>query len=203
MITHQPELSHAAASGHAGSVPPLFVVVSGPPGAGKSSLAGPLAAALGLPLLAKDTVKEAFMAVLPVPDVAASRRLGRAAVAVLLAVARDCATGAVLESVWHRSAAAGELAGLPGTVVEVFCRVDADEARRRYARRTGSRAAGHFDARRDLQELSNAETSVPVAGGWPVLTVDTSGPVDVPALAEAVAALRTRQSPTRTLGEPP
>jgi predicted kinase len=55
----------------------LFVVLSGPPASGKSKLAPPLARALGLPLVAKDTVKDALMSVLPVPDVEASRRLGR------------------------------------------------------------------------------------------------------------------------------
>ena len=35
-----------------------IVVVSGAPGAGKSSLAEPLAIALGFPLLSKDQIKE-------------------------------------------------------------------------------------------------------------------------------------------------
>ncbi len=35
-----------------------IVIVSGAPGAGKTTLAPPLAAALGLPLFAKDTIKE-------------------------------------------------------------------------------------------------------------------------------------------------
>ena len=40
---------------------PMFVLVAGPPGSGKSSLAAPLAKELGLPLLAKDEIKEALM----------------------------------------------------------------------------------------------------------------------------------------------
>src|SRR3954466_7972344 len=58
----------------------LFVVVSGPPASGKSTLAPVLARGLKLPLLAKDTIKDALMSKLAVPDVDASRQLGRAAV---------------------------------------------------------------------------------------------------------------------------
>jgi 2-phosphoglycerate kinase len=46
---------------------PLFVVVSGPPASGKSTLAPVLARELGLPLIAKDTIKDALMSVLSVP----------------------------------------------------------------------------------------------------------------------------------------
>ena len=37
--------------------------------------------------LAKDTIKDALMSIIPVPDVAASRQLGRASTAVMLALA--------------------------------------------------------------------------------------------------------------------
>jgi predicted kinase len=64
--------------GHTGWVadrlpPGTFVVVSGPPASGKTTLARTLRPALGLPVMAKDTIKEALMTVLPVPDVPASR----------------------------------------------------------------------------------------------------------------------------------
>jgi predicted kinase len=164
-----------------------FVVVSGPPASGKTTLAQAIAPALGLPLIAKDTIKQALMTVLPVPDVPTSRIVGGASVAALLAVAAETG-GAVLESVWHRSRALGDLRDLPGEIVEVFCRCDRSTARRRYALRAGTRDAGHFDADRAPDEVWNDEVAQPVAGGWPVIEVDTSGPVDVGLLVERIRA---------------
>ncbi|MFN2523453.1 MAG: AAA family ATPase [Mycobacteriales bacterium] len=160
-----------------------YVVVSGSPGSGKTTLAGELAPALGLPLLAKDTIKRGFEQVLDVPDVPTSRHVGRASVTALLAVAAANPAGAVLESAWHRSRASGELAALPGPVVEVFCRCPREVSLGRYRDRQ-TRHDRHLDALRVDDELWNDEVAEPVAGGWPVLEVDTRQPVDVPALVD-------------------
>ena len=72
-----------------------FVLVADWPGSGKSTLAAALAAELRLPLLAKDEIKEALMDGLGRPEtVAQSRRLGRAAVLVMLRAAGRCPGGA-------------------------------------------------------------------------------------------------------------
>ena len=165
---------------------PLFVVVSGPPASGKSTLAPQLAVALSLPLVAKDTIKDALMGVLGAPDVETSRQLGRASVQGMLAVAAQSPIGAVLESNFYRSVAAAELADLPGPVVEVFCRCSADVAWERYRSRAGTRHAGHFDHERTRDELWNDEVAEPVAGPWPLLEVDTDAPVDVEAVVRFV-----------------
>lgn len=164
-----------------------YVVVSGPPASGKSTLAPALAAELGLPLLAKDTIKHVLMDRIWVPDLQTSRRLGGAAIAVLLTVARDC-PAAVLESVWHRSRAAADLVGLGAPVVEVFCRVPEAVAAARHGARAGTRGPGHFDHLRRPDELWNDEVAQPVADGWPLIEVDTTAPVDVPALVAAIRA---------------
>jgi GrpB-like predicted nucleotidyltransferase (UPF0157 family)/predicted enzyme related to lactoylglutathione lyase len=98
----------------------VFVLVSGPPGGGSSTLARDLAPRLGLPLLAQDTLRQALTDELDGRDVEASRLVGRMAVTGLLAVAGESG-GAVLEGPWHQSQAAG-LAALPGRTVEVLCR---------------------------------------------------------------------------------
>ena len=165
---------------------PIFVLVDGPPASGKSTLAPVLARELRLPLVAKDTIKDALMSVLPVPDVAASQQLGRAAVTAMVAVAAQSPVGAVIESNFHRSAATASLERLPGGIVEVFCRCDQAVAAARYRARAGSRHAGHFDHVRTDEELWNDEVAEPVAGGWPVLEVDTNRPVDVAAIVAAI-----------------
>lgn len=171
----------------------MYVVISGPAASGKTTLSRALAPALGLPLIAKDTIKRALLAVLPAEDLETSRRWGGAAVAALLAVAADNPAGAVIDSVWHRTRAIPELQGLPGPVVEVFCRCDRETVSDRYRKRAASRPAGYFDHLRTDAELWNDEVAVPVAGGWPLLDVDTTCPVDVSLLAARVRAAGGRE----------
>jgi predicted kinase len=170
---------------------PVFVVVSGPPASGKSTLAPVLARELGLPLVAKDTIKEALMSVLPVPDVESSRQLGRAAIAAMLAVAAESSGGAVIDCNLRRSLATETVSRLPGLVIEVFCRCDRAVAKDRYTARAGSRHAGHFDGMRRPDELWDEAVTEPAPGGWPVLEVDTNHPVD---LAEVLSFVRTTVS---------
>lgn len=156
----------------------VYVVVTGPPASGKSTLSRAIADDLALPLLAKDTLKAALVESLGAEDVAASRRLGRAAVQALLAVAREAGSG-VLDSVWvDRERARRELAGLGKPLVEVFCRCDVETMRGRYAGRA-SEGAGRFDLERREVELWPEEALRPLAGPWPVVEVDTAERVDV------------------------
>lgn len=157
----------------------LYVVVDGPPASGKSSLAPVLAEQLRLPLVAKDTIKDALMTALDVPDVGASRDIGRAAVLAMFAVASESPIGSVIESNLHRAVAGDELRALPGDVVEVFCRCEPSVSIERYRQRAGTRAAGHFDELRTDQEIWNDDVGEPVAGGWPLIEVDTSTDVDI------------------------
>lgn len=162
----------------------FFVLVGGWPGAGKTSLSRALAAELALVWLSKDELKEALMDSLGAPhDVEESRRLGRAAVTAVLRIAREC-PGAVVDSTWF-AYTLPLVRALPAPCVEVRCEVSVELARRRH--RSRRRDARHLDDQRSDDELWGS----PVAplGVGPLVRVDTSGTVDVPALAREVRRL--------------
>src|SRR3954447_855384 len=99
----------------------MYVVVTGPPASGKSTLARVLADRLGWPLLAKDAIKERLGREAEPPAAGEARELGREAVRLLLTAATEV-DQAVLDSVWvDRTAAVPRISAL-GDVVEVFCR---------------------------------------------------------------------------------
>ncbi|WP_206794558.1 AAA family ATPase [Amycolatopsis sp. MtRt-6] len=157
----------------------VFVLVGGWPGAGKSTLAAALGPRLGLPVLAKDEIKEALAEELGRPrTVEESRRLGRAAVLAALRVARRC-PGAVLDSTWF-GYTAPLVAQLPGRVVEVRCVVPLEIARARYYARAPHRHPGHFDLAREEAELWG-EPVRPLGAG-PLVEVDTTTEPDIPAV---------------------
>ena len=165
--------------------------ISGRPGAGKSSLAFPLAAELGYSLVTKDLVKEALHDALYVPgegkiDLAWSRRLGAASLAVLWTLAAR-AGDMVIEANFHpdNDYALGQLRGLGGRTVEVHCACPAEVAHARYNARSR-----HEVHQRMLPLAAMGKYDRPVGIG-PLITVDTTGPVDVAAVAAEVRRLHT------------
>ncbi|HZD74107.1 MAG TPA: AAA family ATPase [Actinomycetota bacterium] len=159
-----------------------LLLVTGPPASGKTTLAGPLARHLGLPLLGKDTIKEALFDTLGTADRAWSRRLGAASYAVLLALARQL-PAVVLDANFyptHRPA----LLDACKRPIEVFCRCPAAEVERRFAWRAPTRHPGHVDHVLDAELKAALDGGLgPLDLGGPVLEVDTSRPVDVAAVA--------------------
>jgi predicted kinase len=167
------------------------VYISGKPGAGKTSLAFPLAAELGYSLVTKDILKEALHDALYVPgegkiDLAWSRRLGAASFALLWTLAAR-AGDMVIEANFdpHNDEALGRLQGLGGQTVEVHCACPAEVAHARY------NARPRHEVHQVTRPLSAMEKYDRPVGIGPLITVDTTGPVDVAAVAAEVRRLHT------------
>ena len=168
-----------------------IVYISGRPGAGKSSLAFPLAAELGYSLVTKDLVKEALHDALYVPgedtiDLAWSRRLGAASFAVLWTLAAR-AGDMVIEANFHpdNDEALGQLRGLGDRTVEVHCACPAEVAHTRY------NARPRHEVHQRALPLSAMDRYDRPVGIGPLITVDTTRPVDVAAVAAEVRRLHT------------
>ena len=152
-----------------------LVVVSGPVASGKSTLAVPLAGRLGLPLVAKDTIKEALFDSVGTGDEDWSKQLGAATYAVLWALIPNFPQ-VVVESNFG-TADVARLRALCDRPVQVHCTAPTDVLVRRFEARV--RHAGHVDAEypRDRQDQA-----APLDLGGPVLTVDTTAAVDLDAV---------------------
>jgi predicted kinase len=145
-----------------------MVFVSGAPGAGKTSLAVPLAAELGFALVCKDKLKETLHDApgAPAPDLAWSRKLGAAAMELLWALAAD-APSVVIEANFRPRDPyqRRKLSALAEQPVEVWCRCDPELA----ARRTTT-APGHatpFMFRPASRRTCAQNTSSPSeSGNW-------------------------------------
>jgi hypothetical protein len=100
----------------------------------------------------------------------------------MFAVAAASPVGAVLDANLRRPFAVAEVDRLPGVVVEVHCRCPIAVADQRYRARAATRHPGHFDEQRVFEELWDDDAVGPIAGGWPVLEVDTSAAPDLDAV---------------------
>ena len=170
-----------------------FVVVSGIPGCGKSTLGRALAQRLDTPFFDKDDILEALFDGLGCRDGEARQRLSRAADRVFESVARSCSK-AILTSLW-RHPSADATSGTPSgwlrdsniRTVEVFCRCLPELAAKRFLER--SRHEGHCDSAWSHATLvaraRELATVLPLGVGT-TIEVDTTDSIDTDMLAERV-----------------
>lgn len=181
-------------------MPDLLVLLNGLPGAGKSTLAPPLAEALSATSLSKDAIKEGLAA----QGGAASADLGGAAMDQIWRRAADLPGAVVIDSWWFRPrdlafARQGLAQVRRGRVAEVWCAVPVGVARGRYEARR--RAAVHRDGRDMEAEWQAWGRFGGPLGLAPVVVVDTHVPVDGADVARRVvtrAGTVSSLAPTRS-----
>ena len=171
---------------------PLLLVVTGMPSSGKTTVAEGLARRLRLPLIAKDEIKESLYDSLGASDVATSAHLGRAAYALIFALARACldsGASVVVEANFFRDQEA-EFTTLPAhRLVQLHCQTPLATLSERYANR--SRHAGHHDAEKIKELPARFESGVHDALNLPgdLTELDTTQPVDLDTLAAKISKL--------------
>src|SRR5262245_15783008 len=126
-----------------------FVVISGLPGSGKTTLAWQLASVLDLPIIDKDAILECLFGSKGVGDAAWRRMLSRESDTMLEAQA-TASEGAILVSFWHLPGMASDsgtptawLSKLASRIVNVHCVCEPEIAAERFLRRR--RHPGHLD----------------------------------------------------------
>jgi predicted kinase len=172
------------------SVLPRLVLVHGPPGSGKTTIAQGLAGELGLPLFEKDTVKEALYESLGIGDVEWSRRLGGAAYELLFLVARAelaAGRGLILEANFVGGVHEDAVAALPRhQAVQVYCDAPEEVLIERYLAR--DRHPGHLDRERveEVRASIRAGRHRALELDASTFRLDTSRHVDVAGLASSI-----------------
>ena len=184
-----------------------MVIVSGAPGTGKTTLSGSLAGNLGLPLIARDDLKERLADVL-LPEVTSgatpvegvdSTALGRASYALLFAITDRLlkgGAGVIIESNFRRGTAEPELTPLVehAAAVLVHCEAPRTVVIERVLARAGrdDRHPIHPDLDRlaDLERDLTDGTFEPLDLGIEAIRVDTTNGY-VPSFDALVARIRT------------
>ena len=168
---------------------PLLLVVTGMPSSGKTTVAEGLAGRLGLPLIAKDEIKESLYESLGAEDVSASARLGTAAYALIFGLSRTMLASAVsliVEANFFRDQEP-EFATFPEhRLVQLHCAAPLATLLKRYA--TRSRHSGHHDADKINELPARFESGVHDALHLPgdLIELVTTQPVDLDALADQI-----------------
>lgn len=165
-----------------------LVLINGLPGAGKSTLSRELGPLLGATVLIKDTIKEALADAVGT-DTFDTRQFGAVTMETVWLLA-SFAPGLVLVDtvVYPKRDLEHVRQGLRTAgvdrIVEVWCEVPTELAWQRYLARQRHPVHPNGPQIRDAWWAQAADTE-PMALG-PVISVDTTVPVDVQALAERV-----------------
>jgi thymidylate kinase len=175
-----------------------YIIVTGIPASGKSTVGHAVAAALGLPMLDKDEILEAMFNSEGVGNAEWRTRLSRAADKTLKEKALRL-DSAVIASWWrhpssqiHSGTPVEWLSLLPGVVIELYCLCSPQVAAERFLSR--KRHEGHLDDRKthgDLLAGFQQHAALGPLGVGRVLTVNTEQGVELETLLAQINSRST------------
>ena len=166
------------------------------PATGKTTVARALAKELQLSLATKDDLKELLYDELGTGDSEWSRRLGRAAYALIFAFCREllgAGRPTIAEANFFAGSQEEQFAALPPhRTVQIHCHAPLEVLLERYAGRT-DRHPGHLDSERlgELRQRFEDGVHRALALDGTLIELETSRPVDVGPLARQLRALLT------------
>jgi len=166
------------------------ILINGLPGAGKTTLGRVLGEGLNVPVVSKDAIKETLA------DISrgriSSRRLGEISSETMWQLVSAIPDTVIVESWWYRPRDLGFVteglaqSGSPN-VVEIWCELPPDLAWRRYLNRQRHEIHPAVPSDEDWAQWSANAVAL---GIGPTIDVDTSVPIDPPALARLLAAVK-------------
>lgn len=181
---------------------PHLVIISGPPAAGKSSIARPLAEALGYPLFCMDEIKEHLADAIGPDSGNFADLLGVAAVNETLFIANELLTqnvSIVVEGFFQSDRYSNAFSELATQSKMVLVHIRADDAtlKHRYERRALARERHWIHD--DLGNLPGLKPELPefmarqLELDIPRIVIDTTfGPIDVAEVAFMIRELMTK-----------
>ncbi len=170
-----------------------FIIISGIPGSGKTTLGKKLASELMLSYYDKDEILEGLFDSLGTANMKWRQKLSRASDEILIRLVKNSA-GAVVTSFWKNTKTAHGsgtpvdwLLSLSGNVLEIYCFCEPELAAARFKNR--KRHHGHLDDTKQLSDLLLDFRILSEAGTLglaDVITVDTSSDYNLNSLVNMI-----------------
>jgi adenylate kinase family enzyme len=164
---------------------PFFIIISGPPGSGKTTLGKEIAKQLKLPYLSKDTIKESLFDTLGWNDREWSKKIGIASINLLYTYLEsnlDAKKPVIIENAFIKKYEITKLMKIlkkyNADCIEVYCTAEKQVLMDRFIKRdqSGDRHSGHIqhDVSEELNERLDNNTYGKLNLNDKIVLVDTT-----------------------------